>query len=488
MNGKRFQPLNSAVKWLFSTVLLLGLLLTAKDISAGTNGPVQHTAAPSGQSIDQILEKFSEEDANFNNEIATENSLQTQPDEIFQEDRVQLYGSLEIRTTYNFAHDRPGPEETDWRGLSSLVTEAELEGIVHLPNEWYLKGTGRAFYDFLYLLRDEDRYTDQVIDGHRSELDLYEFFLAGPPLPSVDLKLGRQIVVWGRADLLRITDVFNPLDLREMGLTDIEDLRLPLTMARLDTYPGHWNLTYLAVPEIEFNKLPGFGHDFYPSLVPLIDSKPASNFENLEYGAALNGIFSGWGISFYWADFYDDIPHGEQGEDGEIIQRHSRLTMLGTAVDVALSNVLLKAEVAHLQGLEFYDLPNQTLDRTDTMLGIEYNGLSNTFIGVEVANRHLHDYEQALKSGPENAERDVWQAGLQAERNYYKDTLTVSFVALALHVKDELGGYERLEFKYRLTDSVMISAGVVFYQSVSQTMFENIGDNDRLFIKLNYSF
>ena len=35
-------------------------------------------------------------------------------------------------------------------------------------------------------------------------------------------------------DNLRVTDVLNPMDLRVPGLTDIDDLRLPVTMIKLD--------------------------------------------------------------------------------------------------------------------------------------------------------------------------------------------------------------------------------------------------------------
>ena len=58
-------------------------------------------------------------------------------------------------------------------------------------------------------------------------------------------KLGRQIVNWGRSDTVRVLDVINPLDNREPGLVDIEDLRLPVTMARVDYFPKwFWTRTF----------------------------------------------------------------------------------------------------------------------------------------------------------------------------------------------------------------------------------------------------
>ncbi len=102
-------------------------------------------------------------------------------------------------------------------------------------------------------------------------------------MKSLDIKVGRQIIVWGRSDNMRVTDVLNPLDLREPGLTDIEDLRMPVAMTRLDFYHGNWNVTGVAVHEQRSDKKPSYGSDFYPlPLVfgPLPDKEPKSEIDN----------------------------------------------------------------------------------------------------------------------------------------------------------------------------------------------------------------
>lgn len=480
-----------AVKWFCVAAALLGYLFHEKSVIGNENLPVTQSEYPAEQPIDQILEELDKEEGEYsilNDEFFNSATQTSQPFDASKRDLVQINGSLELITIYNFAHDQPEKGEIDWRGFSSLATEFGLEVKAALPNDWYVKGRGHVMYDFIYDLRGDDCFTEQVLDEHKNELELDEFYLSGSLLPSLDLKLGRQIVVWGSADLLRVTDVINPLDMRELGITDIEDLRLPLTMARLDGYFGSWNLTCLAINEIKFDKLPGYGHDFYPASVPLTDDIPGSSFENIEYGLALKGIFSGWGISFYWTDMFDDTAHAEVANNGNLTWSHSRLNMLGVASDVALNNVLLKSEIAHFRGIEFSDFPGQSWSRTDIMIGLDYSGLKNTTVSIEAVNRHLHDFDQGLKEGAENARRNVWQVGLQVERKFVKDTLAVSLSAFMVGVENEMGGYERLELKYSLNDFIEISAGAVLYQSVSQPMLEDINDNDRLFFKVKYSF
>ena len=123
-------------------------------------------------------------------------------------------------------------------------------------------------------------------------------YIQGSLTKSLDVKIGRQIVVWGKSDNIRVTDVLNPLDIREPGLTDIEDLRLPVTMSRLDYYIGDWSLTGIAIHEIRFNKRPEYGSDFYPgSQPPPHEDKPDHCGNNTEYAVAINTAFSNRQVS-----------------------------------------------------------------------------------------------------------------------------------------------------------------------------------------------
>ena len=52
---------------------------------------------------------------------------------------------------------------------------------------------------------------------------------------------------------------------------------------------------------------------FYPSAdtIAVDEEKPSAKVDNTEYGLAVNGIFSGWDIAFYYADVYNDEAHLE---------------------------------------------------------------------------------------------------------------------------------------------------------------------------------
>lgn len=400
---------------------------------------------------------------------------------------LRLGGWFKVGGTYNFAHEAPEEGETDWRGLSRLRAELLGEAELRLPAEWRLFASGKGFYDFAYALNGRGDYTDEVLDDYEKELELREAWIGGRLAPGVDLKAGRQIVPWGRSDNVRVTDVLNPLDLREPGLTDIEDLRLPVAMTRLDAFSGPWRLTGVAVHEIRFDKRPPFGHDFFPAEGPLSpEEEPAKRLENAEFGAALTGTFPGWDVSLYWADFYDDLPHVEETAGGPAL-RHSRLTMVGAAGSVALGNVLLFGEAARFDGLEFFN-DSGKFARTEVLLGTEYAGFRDTTVSFEAVWRRLHGFRRPLALPPDEAGDDAFETVVRLTRTFWNERLKLTLLAFTFGPLGQDGALQRLQGTYELRDGMSLTAGVVLFGSGDLPAFRGVGDNDRAFMEFRYDF
>jgi len=462
--------------------LLLGLCLAAAPIYAADEAALEDALsgfdepAASEPSLDAVLGGFEEQSA-----TGAEAGTIT-----LAEPPWQLGGALTFGAAWNYAHDAPAPGETDYRGLSRLRGKLNLEFDAELPRNWRAHVAGYGYYDAAYALNGRDEYTDAVLDDYESEGELGEAWLRGRLNRRTDLKLGRQIVVWGKSDNIRITDILNPLDNREPGMVDIEELRLPLTMARLDYYIGDWGLTAMAIPEIRFNKNPPFGSEFFPGTGPLpAEQVPDDGGGNTEYALAANGIFSGWDLSLYWAQHFDDSPHLTIS-GGTPQLAHSRLTMVGAATNIALGNWLLKGEAAHFSGLRYAALPGESLRRTDTLLGVEYAGFSDTTLSLEIANRHLHAYDAALAA--EGLLEDEWQSALRYQGEFLHARLHLLVLITAFGEELSDGGFGRYSVAYDLADALTLTGGIVSYEGGEKVPFNRIGDNDRLFVDLKYSF
>lgn len=466
-----------------NAILLMGLCLATGQVFAAEKN-----------SLDNILQGF-DEPADTTGESSLdailggfEESTHTEDNETIAADQSpwQIGGAITLGAAYNYAHEAPPSGETDYRGLSRLRGKLNLEFDANLPRRWRAHVAGYGYYDSAYAINGRDEYTNEVLAEYESETELSEAWLQGRLGSHTDLKLGRQIVVWGKSDNIRITDIINPLDNREPGMVDIEDLRLPLTMARLDYYLGDWGISTMAIPEIRFNKNPPYGSDFFPGTMPMPNEEiPDSGGANTEYALAANGIFSGWDLSFYWAQHFDDGAHlvTDGGTPG---LQHSRLTMAGLATTIASGNWLFKGEAAHFSGLAYTSVPGVSLERTDSLLGIEYAGFRDTTLSLEIANRHLHDYQSVLAG--EGVIEDEWQSALRYQGDFLHARLHL--LALLTAFGDDLsgGGFSRYSAAYDLADALTVTGGLVTYQAGDKVPFSHIADNDRLFLDLKYSF
>ena len=438
------------------------------------------------ESLDDLMEGF--EDNTGEDETGYEELYGEDEDQIAS--RISLDGYLKLGAGYNFAHDKPEAGQTDHRGLSKLRGELQLELNLKFSDHWQGLVSGKGTYDAAYQFNGRKGYPHEVLGEYEDELELREAYIIGRLSRHLDVKVGRQIVVWGKSDTIRVVDVLNPLDLREPGLTDLEDLRLPLVMTKLDYYWGNWNLSGIAIHEIRFDKQPVLGSDFFPfnsSLPP--EDKLSDGGDNTEYGVSLKGIFSGWDVSFFYADIFWDTPHVEMTffPVGSIL-KHADVDMMGGAFNVALGNWIIKAEGAYIDGLKYFNGMDESYSRTDAMAGLEYYGFDDAVIILEVADRHVNGFDSMLKQPPDQAREDESQTVLRVSRTFLNETLELEALLSIYGFDGKDGGFQRYGATYDLTDAVEIKGGVLLYQSGDLPEFSDIGDNDRLFMDIKYSF
>jgi hypothetical protein len=395
----------------------------------------------------------------------------------------ELTGFLRLDGAYAYAQ-----EEEPFQGLTKLRTSVRLELSLDLARHWRAFASGQAFRDWAYQLRGEERYPQAVLERNQQEGELLEAWVLGTPWPSLDVKIGRQIVVWGKSDTIRITDVLNPIDLREPGLTDLEDLRLPLAMAKVSWYVGPWSLTGIAIPEIRFNKEPAFGSDYFPlPMPPPPEVMPADGGSNTEWAASLSGVFSGWDLAFYAAHLFSDEFYVDAAT---LTRQHARVRMAGAAVNVALGNWLLKTEWAHFRDLQFGLPSGQTFSRLDGMIGAEYAGFTDTTLAFEAADRRLLDYDPLLAALPLPQAEDVNQYVLSYRGSYLREKLDVVAVLIAYGAKAEQGTTQRYQLTYEVVQALDLTGGVIVYTpgDGGNYLLAGAQDNDRLFAELKWSF
>lgn len=183
--------------------------------------------------------------------------------------------------------------DTAWRlrsphRLQKSQNRAELEVELRLSDALAARGLGRVLWDpVARLVGDDPDFGQRPLDrwqvgGSRElEAELRELHVdwtrrIGPV--RLDLRLGKQQVVWGQSFGLRVLDVVDAQDFREFILDEFVDARTPVWGARADLFAGDVSLQALVFPDFEPDALPDPESEFAldPALRGLLPALPAA--------------------------------------------------------------------------------------------------------------------------------------------------------------------------------------------------------------------
>lgn len=384
-------------------------------------------------------------------------------------------GKLTQQVAYSYAAKKPHDNFTSFK--SSLLLDYEHK----FENGWRFKANAKAYYDSIYDLRDED-YTKGELNELRTEVELYDAYFEGEIVDSLDIKIGRQVVVWGRSDTVRITDVLNPLDNRRPGMVDIEDLRLPVTMVKLDYFIGDWRISPIAILEQRFTKKPPFASAFYP--LPVKAPRDES-YDDITYALSLGATFSGWDISFYAAKIRDDSGYILMSKKPKM--QHNKIKMLGSAINILSGPWLFKSELAYFDGLKYTSTQKKEFSKLDTLVGVEYKGIADTTISYDISLRHVNSYDISLLNEFNPLEEDTYQHAFRVSSDFMNATMTANYLISLYGKKLNEGAFQRAWIKYELGEGINTNFGVVDYIG-GGVFFDAIKDNDMLFADISYNF
>ena len=447
-------------------LILLMTILNAETLDESLNG---FDDEPSITKIEKKIEKDDIMDG-FDDEPI--NSAQREDGKL-----VGVLGDFTGKVTeqiaYSYSDDAPHDN------ISSAKTSLLLDYEHKFDNGFKIKTNAKAYYDAIYDIRGKEKYSDDERDELKDELELYDAYIEGNIADNIDLKLGRQVVVWGRSDTIRVTDVLNPLDNRRPGMVDIEDLRLPVAMAKLDYFIDDWRITPMAILEQRFSKNPPSWGAFNPNQKSLPSDK---DYSDITPALSIGAEFSGWDINFYASQLRDDTGHFDKGKIA-----HDKVNMFGSALNILKGSWLLKSELAHFDGLKYSTIPNKEFKRTDALLGVEYNGIADTLISYDIAMRNIHDYDQKLAQEPLPKEERAYQHAFRVSSDFANATIKANYLISLFGSSADQGGFQRAWVKYDISDGIYANIGLVDYIGGSKR-FDSVANNDMLFTDITYSF
>ena len=459
----------------------------------------------------------------ISNEIRTQS--ETEKQDSFLSD-LQLSGYLKNETAYRYRIPR---SITKIRNVAYI--NAKYPYSPHLKFNF----SGWAYYDIAYNLFDYDTISARF---ERNASEPLAFIVTLPKekdasgaairelyadmyLDNLDVRLGKQFVVWGVLEGVRITDEVNPMDFRELILPDLLDYRIPLWMAKLDYYRPDASYQVLWIPDIRFHKPapPGSEWELLQE-VPGTRYPQSFSYKNSEFGFKVNTNLWDTELAFSYFYTWDDFPvifrHVllDQSIEPVFLPTYTRLSMYGATFVKQIRSSILKGEIAYVTGKYFAaadvdENHDGWLDKNGEFkrdhirwgLGLDFNW-AGADISPSIVQWIILNYHPAIIQDPYDTGVNIF-----IRKEYPESSTIFSLLAIYLVNLEEL--YMKPKWTFRISDHFQISTGVdMFFGQASQLgvsgvldslgnvavpeqraqFIGNFHDNDRVFMEFKYAF
>ena len=330
----------------------------------------------------------------------------------------------------------------------------------------------------------------------RTGLELREAYLSYAK-GNFDLRVGRQIVVWGVADALRITDCVSPFDYTEFLAQDYDDIRMPVNGLRAKYTRGSVTLEAVCNPVVDFFILPTDERNPWAIRLPsaplpyttdLESGKPEKKIRNMEFGGRASVNLSGIDFSVSALRTWNKLPAlcPDLSGDGRTLYingQYRRMTMLGADCSLPVGQFVLRAEVAEYIGEAQGSGLGQNAVRRNTLnalAGVDWYPGNDWNISVQYCHKYTSGNLAAL-----SVYRNAGLATARLSKELLHNTLKLSTFA---YIDVASGGiFNRLSASYSLNDDIELTGGYDYFHA-NKGKFAMYGKNSEAWVKMKYSF
>ncbi|MBE3576100.1 MAG: hypothetical protein IMX00_00140 [Limnochordales bacterium] len=322
---------------------------------------------------------------------------------------------------------------------------------------------------------------DRSIRLREAFLDIY--------LEDTDLRLGRQRIPWGTADISNPTDNLNPVDYTHPFA---EENRLEVLALRAQHYWGDWTAEFVWIPFFVPSPQPEPGSRWYVP-VPLppgfslgAPQEPAKELNNSEFALKLSRMGGKADFSLSYFDGWDDLPSLHPDLDSmTIVPVYHRLRVLGADFATASGKWGFRGEAAYFL--------TEDRERTDpaiknpylqVVLGADFTPSDAYYFNGAVAVEHVAKSAVSLKGGPLE-EGTTSTLMLTAE---YRPRFELTCGLDCIYNLTGRDFLLRPRLSYSPADGVTFSTGLLLFHGPAGTRFGNFAEKDYLYAGVEMAF
>jgi hypothetical protein len=395
--------------------------------------------------------------------------------------KLNLHGYFQTRNYFDIEKDLPGENYYDFRNSLRIESSGTLGG----PVKYCLSFDAR--FD---LVQD----TEDEFDVEQDEMGIWEGYL-NFHVKNFNMRIGRQVIRWGKGDEINPTDVFTPEDFSEFLNYERAQRKQPALMLKCDYSSEPYRLELIWVPSFVPNILPEENSDWYPYIYRVYRDNPFP-FTILDEDlppkdesqiGALKLIKSTWDydFSFSFISHYDQFPFLLPAFSSlEVHQIYNRQNTVAGDFETLIGDIGVRGEWAvTFNDYQYSDVDPETIYEKDVLnviFGFDWTKRSN-YINIQYQAQHIFEYEEELFE-PEYKSSIVWLIS----RTFFRERLKIEAKGQVFtKTRDQ---YIKVQVIYKINDLFPLKIGTQHYSGPEDGFYGQYGMNDQLFAKISFPF
>jgi AMIN domain len=371
-----------------------------------------------------------------------------------------------------------------------------LRNTIRVEGKWTPASTTNTYV--LGSLQSDSLWFGPEPSSSEFDLSMHEAYLFHTS-ENLELRLGRQIVRWGKTDQISPVDNLNPQDMREFFIPDLEDRKIPNWMVRARAFPGTTGLfdavsfEAVYVPFFESDDFDWTGTTWALLGVEetawrIEEEYPTKNLGNSDYGLRTTASAGGWDLAVSWLQATEKTPRFQQepfNPKGPTLHAsYGRQNIYGFEFETTLNTFGFRGEVAYMDrqswNTDTFDPVSSPLLKW--VLGLDYAGEADWYANVQLSHQHIFQYEDDILY----LRQDNFYLNGEINREFLRGDVILK-VAYAVDLQGG-GAFITPEAIWRAIENLELSLGANCFFGPEDSYFGRYRDNNQGFLKGTYRF
>lgn len=331
----------------------------------------------------------------------------------------------------------------------------------------------------------------------------------------INLRLGNQIVRWGKADEISPLDVVNPEDLTRGFTRPRADRKIPTPIANAEFLTDVVSLQGIYIPFFEPSEFhytdddwAMFGHlDKTAPTFTVGEELPAQTLRDAGYGGRVTAAIGRVDVALVYLNHRRNLPsmkpypfsipedRNKKSTPADLVAlstttgtmpqfHYLREELYGLEFETTVGSVGLRGDASYVSSQSFITstLQEQRRPVITGVLGFDYSGPNNFYINCSASHAQIQDYDESL--APNDKSSSTMSANLSIE--LLSGNIKLSYLGI-INLTDN-SFFHNPKVNLNFIPNVGLEAGVDIYGGAPYTQLGFFDGNDQGYLSLSYFF